>query len=70
MKLFDPLDPPKNWCLVSNSKDENFCIFAKWSSSHYAWIGLGLLPVKSLEKNDMYEETKFRTLYQLNESLV
>ena len=70
MKILDPLDPPKNWCLVSNPIDENMWIFAKWSKSHYAWIGPGLLPVKSLEKDDMYEETKFRTLYQLNESLL
>lgn len=37
-------NPPRHWCLLSFG-DHNRAVLAKWSRSHYTWIGIDLLPI-------------------------
>ena len=56
-KKFDVDNPPSNWCLITIndvihigrrrklSAPRKGAIMAKWSRTHYAWIGLDLIPI-------------------------
>ena len=45
MKILNTLDPPKTWCLVVDPENSNKMVLVKWSKSHYAWIGVDLIPM-------------------------
>lgn len=65
--ILDPQNPPSNWCFIYNPDEDAHMILAKWSKSHYCWIGHNLLPIFSISTVYKYEETKYKTLYELKE---
>lgn len=77
MKL-DRQNPPENWCFTIDPSNSGAMVLAKFSKSHYCWIGHDLQPIfiegehyPMLHDNQVYnyEETKYKTLYELKEMI-